>query len=150
MARFQLGTRPIPAGPALPTPDGQMPGGITADLSLRLAADERTVLADELGLCAVPAGAAPLLAPDTSLLTLEPASLVLSTMKPADDGAVVVRVLNPTDDEHTAVVTTRVPVGRATSLRLDETPDRGAVTLEDGRVIFTVGPHGLRTVALAR
>jgi alpha-mannosidase len=149
LARFQLGTRPIPAGPALPTPDGQLPGGIRADLSLRLAADARTVLGDELGLLAVPAGDAPLLEPGTSLMTLEPAALVLSTVKPADGGAVIVRVLNPTDDEHTAVLTLAASIAGAVSLRLDETPDGGEVALDDRRVSFAVGPHALRTVALA-
>jgi alpha-mannosidase len=149
MAHFQLGTRPIPAAPAMPTPDGQLPGGISADLSLRIDTDERTVLGDELGLLAVPAGDDPILAPDTSLLKLEPTDLVLSTVKPADEGAIVVRVLNPTDDEHAAVLTVGVPVGQVTSLRLDETADGRPVGLDARRVTFTVGPHELRTVALS-
>ena len=70
LARFQLGTRPVPAGPALPTPDGQLPGGISADLALRVAAPERVLQADELGLRAVPAGDQPLVEPGVSLLTL--------------------------------------------------------------------------------
>ncbi|HEU5307863.1 MAG TPA: hypothetical protein VFW97_11085 [Acidimicrobiia bacterium] len=148
LARFQLGTRPIPAGPALPTPDGELPGGITADLSLRVDASERTLLGDELGLLAVPAGDAPLLDPGESLLTLEPAALVLSTIKPVDDDTVLVRVLNPTDDVHTAVLTLARPITRAESRRLDETADDGDVELADGRVTFTIGAHALRTVAL--
>jgi alpha-mannosidase len=148
LARFQLGTRPIPAGPALPTPDGQLPGGIVADLSLRFDASERVVVGDELGLLAVPAGEEPILDPGTSLLTLEPAALVLSTVKPADDGTTVVRVLNPTDLSHSAVLTVGIPVTEVRSLRLDESSDDGEVSLADGRVTFPVGAHALRTIAL--
>jgi alpha-mannosidase len=148
LARFQLGTRPVPAGPALPTPDGQLPGGIRADLALRLDAPEPVILGDELGLLGVPAGDEPMLEPGVSLLTLEPPSLVLSTLKPSDDGTVVLRVLNPTDDAHAAVVTLGVARSEVTSLRLDETPDGGDVELVDGRVRFDIGPHALRTVLL--
>jgi hypothetical protein len=148
LARFQLGTRPIPAGPALPTPDGQLPGGITADLSLRVDTDERTVLGDELGLLAVPAGDEPLLPPGRSLLTLDPPALVLSTLKPGADDTLVVRVLNPTDEPHIAELTVGILVTGARSLRLDETPDGGAVDLIDGAVSFPVGPHALRTIEL--
>jgi hypothetical protein len=148
LARFQLGTRPVPAGPALPTPDGQLPGGIAAELSLRVDASERTLLGDELGLLAVPAGDAPQLDPDVTLFTLEPAALVLSTIKPVDDDTIVVRVLNPTDEPRTAVLTLGVPVTAAESRRLDETADDGEVQLTDGRVTFAVGAHELRTVAL--
>jgi alpha-mannosidase len=148
LARFQLGTRPVPAGPALPTPDGQLPGGITADVSLRVDASERVVLADEVGLLAVPAGDAPILAEGRSLFTLAPSTLVLSTVKPADDDTVVVRVLNPTDDTHTATLSVGFLVDDVTSLRLDETPDRREVAVSDERVTFEIGPHGLRTVAL--
>ena len=45
------------------------------------------------------------------------------------------------------MVTLGVPVAGAESVRLDETPDGGAVTLEPGgRLHFDVGPHGLRSV----
>jgi alpha-mannosidase len=150
LARFQLGSRPVPAGPGLPTPDGQLPGGIRADLSLRLAASEHAIQGDELGLLAVPAGDEPLLVEGTSLLTLEPAALVLSTVKPTADGGILVRVLNPTDDHETAVLTLGVGVTRARSVRLDETDDDGDVDLTAGRVTIGVGPHSLRTVVLSR
>jgi mannosylglycerate hydrolase len=147
LARFQLGSRPVPAGPALPTPDGQMPGGISADLWLRVDASERVLLADELGLRAVPAGDAPILEPGVSLLMLTPETLVLSSLKPGDDGACLLRVLNPTDENADAVVSLGVPVARVDSLRLDESPDDGDVDLDGSTIRFTVGPHALRTIA---
>lgn len=150
LARFQLGTRPVPAGPALPTPAGQLPGGIIAELSLRIDGSERTLLGDELGLQAVPAGDAPILDPDVSLLTVEPPALVLSTLKPSAGGGMVVRVLNPTTETHDALLTWLHPIADVTSLRLDETADDGDVDLAlDGRsVSFTVGPHALRTIGV--
>ena len=147
LARFQLGSRPIPAGPALPTPDGQLPGGISADLSLRVDVSERVLLADELGLRAVPAGDAPILEPGVSLLTLAPETLVLSSLKPGDDGACLLRVLNPTDETANVVVSLGVPVASVRSLRLDESPDGGDVDLDGSTIRFTVGPHALRTIA---
>jgi alpha-mannosidase len=125
-----------------------LPGGIEADVSLRVDADARTVLGDELGLLAVPAGDTPLLEEGVSVLSLAPAALVLSTVKPGDDEQIVVRVLNPTDDRHTAVITFAIPVTAAESLRLDESIDDHPVELGDGRVRFDVGPHALRTIGL--
>ena len=148
LARFQLGSRPVPAGPALPTPDGQLPGGISADLALSVTTPERVLQADELGLRAVPAGDQPLVEPGVSLLTLEPDTLVLSTLKPADGDECLLRVLNPTDDPVDAVVTLGLPVARVRSLRLDESSDDVEVEVEvDGPTLrFTVRPHALRTV----
>ena len=156
LARFQLGTRPVPAGPALPTPDGQLPGGISADLALRVTAPERVLQADELGLRAVPAGDQPLVEPGVSLLTLEPDTLVLSTLKPADGDACLLRVLNPTDDPVRVAVALSLPVARVRSLRLDESSDDADADADadievevevDGPTLrFTVRPHALRTV----
>ena len=148
LARFQLGTRPIPAGPALPTPDGQLPGGLSADLALRVAAPEAVLQADERGSHAVPAGDQPLLDPGVSLVTLVPDTLVLSTLKPGDGDECLLRVLNPTDDPVAAAVALGVSVARVRSLRLDESPDDADVEVEvDGSTLrFSVRPHALRTI----
>jgi mannosylglycerate hydrolase len=147
LARFQIGSRPVPAGPALPTPDGQLPGGISAELALRVAAPEAVLQADELGLRAVPAGEPPLLEPGASLLALEPDTLVLSTLKPGDSAECVLRVLNPTGDPVDAAVALGVPVRGVRSLRLDESPDDADVEVDGSTLRFTVGPHALRTIA---
>ncbi len=144
LTRMDLRTRPLPAGPGLATPEAQCPGGITADLALSLGADPGSLAADELGLRAVPAGPDPLLAEGDSLLAVEPTTVVLSALKPAEDGdGMVVRLLNPTDQPVTATVRTGLPVA-ATEVRLDETGDLTAVDL----AAVTVPAHGLRTLRL--
>jgi alpha-mannosidase len=148
LSRVELTTRPIPAGPGLATPGAQCPEGIEATLSLTAGPpDPQALAAAELGLRAVPAGDTPLLEPGVPLLALAPDGLVLSAMKPAESGAgAVVRVLNPTGEPLDADLSFGVPVRAAASVRLDETPDGGAVTLAGATVRLTVGPHALRSV----
>lgn len=153
LSHLELRRRPIPAGPALATPDAQCPHGITADLTLRLApaggADDAAAVAtaDELGLRAVPAGDAPLLAAGTSLLAVEPRSVVLSALKPAEDGdGLIVRLSNPTDAAALATLTFGVPITGGVSVHLDETPDGGPLDHDDTRLTVRLGPHALRSV----
>lgn len=155
LARLDPTTRPVPAGPGLATPEAQCPDGITAHLSLRVVRGDAgashlaaTTASDELGLRAVPAGDDPLLEPGHSLVAVEPTGVLLSALKPADDGdGLVVRLANPGSGEVTAVIAFGVPVGAAESVRLDETPDGGVVDVDvrGARVAVTVGPHGLRS-----
>jgi alpha-mannosidase len=81
------------------------------------------------------------------LLALEPSSLVLSACKPAAEGdGLVVRVLNVGDETSTAVLRLGVPVGSASSVRLDETPDSKPIEVDGPTVTFPVPAHGLRSV----
>ena len=161
LARLDPTTRPIPAGPGLFTPEAQCPEGISARLSLRVvgpgegpAAVAAQAVADELGLRAVPAGDAVLGEPGGPMVEVAPDEVVLSALKPADDGeGLVVRLINPGPDPVESRVTLGFPVAEVESVRLDETPDRGPVTIEAhpaGRaeLRLTVGAHGLRTVRL--
>ncbi|HVM65269.1 MAG TPA: glycosyl hydrolase-related protein [Acidimicrobiales bacterium] len=151
LARFDLVSRPEPAGPGIPAPEAQCPGGVHARLSLRAAAPPSVLQADEVGLRAVMAGPEPPLPPGVSVLALEPASLLLSTVKPAQDGdGTVVRVLNPTDSATTAVMCIGVPFGSVHACRLDEAPGDGAVDVgAGGEVRFSIGAHALRTVVIS-
>ena len=63
LARFDVGTRPIPAGPEMPAPGAQVLGPITARFVL--ARDPRHVEDAELGLRGVLGGPDPLLSPAT-------------------------------------------------------------------------------------
>jgi alpha-mannosidase len=74
---------------------------------------------------------------------------VLSACKPgADDGEIVLRVLNPTDAPIQGRVTFALPVGSARRLRLDETPVEDAVEVDGESVTFGVGAHALATVGV--
>jgi alpha-mannosidase len=104
----------------------------------------------ELGLRAVAAGPAPLVPPGAALLTVEPRALVVSALKPAEDGrGVVLRVLNPTDDPLEARVEVGPPSAAVEAVRLDETPAAGEIVRRDGRLLrFAVPPHALRSLRL--
>jgi alpha-mannosidase len=158
LSHLELTRRPIPAGPAMEAPGAQCAEGIAADLTLRLVDPfdpmgagriAATAVADELGLRAVPAGPHPLVAEGAQMLRVEPDTLVLSTLKPAEDGdGVVLRLLNPTSRPVEATVEFDLPVGDAVSVRLDETEDGQRVDLEDARLRLAVGPHALRSIRL--
>jgi alpha-mannosidase len=149
LSRLDLRTRPGPAGPSTETPGAQCPGELRASLSLFPGLAPSAARDAELPLRAVPAGAEPLTPPDTTLLSLEPAGLVLSALKPAEHGAgFVLRVLNPGDEMIEARLRLGFPFTNAESVRLDETPD-GEPVLRDGEALrFRVPPHALRGVRL--
>jgi hypothetical protein len=145
LAQPELGTRPIFAGPGLETPEAQCRDGITAELVLAL--DPAEARAAESGLRAAPVGAEPVIPDGTSLVAISPSDLVLSALKPAEDGdGLVVRILNPTHEARRAVITFGLPVRGVVSVRLDETPDGGAVTRRADQIELDVAPHRLRSL----
>ena len=84
-----------------------------------------------------------------ALLRVEPESLLLSALKPAESGrAVVVRVLNPTDQTVLARIAPGFPFARAEAVRLDETPCAEAPTRDGDALRLPVPPHALRSVRL--
>ena len=149
LARMDLATRPQPAGPIMPTPGAQCLEPIEASLALFAGIDARAALDAELGLRAVAAGERPLAPPDRPLLQVEPPGIVLSALKPAEDGSgTVVRLLNPTDGPLTARVAIGFPLSRVVRVRLDETPEDGPLALDAGAVSVVVPAHGLRSLLL--
>jgi mannosylglycerate hydrolase len=148
LARLDVRTRPQPAGPVVPTPGAQCLGPVRARLALLPAADLRAARDAELGLRAVAAGPAPLLEPGRSLLAVEPRGLVLTALKPADDGdGVVLRLLNPGDALLAGRVTTGFPVAEVVPVRLDETP-LGPPCATAGSFAVDVPPHAQRSFRL--
>jgi alpha-mannosidase len=133
----------------MPVEGAQVPGRIEARMALLAGCDPAAARAAELGLRGVIAGPEPLLAPGAALLTLAPAALVLSALKPAESGeGIVARVLNPTDADLHATLALGFPVAEARAVRLDEEPADHAVTLKGREVHFTVPAHALRSVWL--
>jgi len=135
------------AGPNLPTPAAQCQGPLEAHLSLLPGTDPRGASDAEFGLRCVVAGETPRILPDTPQLTLHPRSLLLSALKPAQDGeGLIVRVLNATDTSETARLTFAREITSAKPVRLDETPADHPVVVEGQAVILSLPPHALRTV----
>ena len=136
-----------PAGPVMPTPGAQCLGTIAARLALLPRLDPRAARDAELGLWAVAAGRDPLAPEGRPLLAVEPRAVVLTALKPAEDGeGMVLRLLNPTDTSMTARVRFGLPVASAVSVRLDETADGGSVAVANGALALEVGARALRSV----
>ena len=80
-------------------------------------------------------GASPLVPPEHALLEVSPREIVVSALKPADDGdGAILRLLNPGDQPQRAVLRFGFPLASAHPVQLDETPGNGPVALE-GRVL---------------
>jgi alpha-mannosidase len=128
---------------------GAQLGRIEARLALLAGVDPAAARDAEIGLAGVVAGPTPMLVPGASLLQVEPRALVLSALEPAQQGeGVVVRLLNPTDTAHAAIVWIGFPVSAARAVRLDEGPAKHPVALDGDTVRFEVPPRALRSVLL--
>jgi len=149
LARVDLRRRRVPAGPEMPTPGAQVRGAITAYLSLLAGADPAAAREAELGLRGVIGGEAPALAAGRPLVSVEPAAVLVSALKPAETGeGIVLRLLNPTDGALDANVRLGIPVRVAEPVRLDEEPATAPVELDGTVLRLRIPPHALRSVRL--
>ena len=147
LARMDITTRPQPAGPVVPTPGAQCQQRIEAQLALFVGSDPRAVRDAELGLRAVPAGDAPLMPPNRALLTIAPREIVLSALKPAEDGeGFIVRVVNPTDVTVGVRVCVDLPFSQVASVQLDESSVSGSVVDRNDSTAFTMPPRRLHSM----
>ena len=147
LARIELRTRPLPAGPEMMAPGAQTQGRVVATVTLAPTPDNAR--AAEIGFLGVLGGDTPLLTDEASLLELDARHCVLSACKPAQDGdRVVVRVLNPTDEADDVTLHFGLDVRRARPVGLDEQPRDFFVTHNGRDVGYQVPPHAMRSVRL--
>jgi alpha-mannosidase len=133
----------------MPVAGAQLPGTVHARLALLAGADPVAARDAELGLRGVIGGADALLDDGASLVALDAPGLLLSALKPAEDGdGIVVRVLNPTDTAGEASLRLGFPVRSAAAVRLDESPAAHAVHVDARRIRFEVPSHAMRSVRL--
>jgi mannosylglycerate hydrolase len=150
LARFDLHSRPLPAGPMMAVPGAQCRGLLEARMALLGGCDPPAAADAESGLWGVLGGGVPVLPSGASLLTVEPRTILLTACKPAESGdGVVLRLLNPTDVRTTAIVRPGFPFRSATAVRLDEEAVDSEVTRGDGEIRLELPPRALRSVLLA-
>jgi alpha-mannosidase len=157
LSRPDLERRPGDAGWSVPTPGAQCLGSHRWEYavipygapdqreeSFRLAyAFTSPMLAFSEGRCS---GTLPR---RVSLLTLEPSSLVVTTLKPAQAGtAVALRFFNPSAENVQAVLTSHLEIRAARKARMDETPLEDLFVGEGSRVTVSVRGHEIVTLLL--
>jgi hypothetical protein len=149
LSRPDLHTRPGPAGPGTDTPLAQCPGLLRAGLWLLPGLDPAGAREAELGLRAVVCAEETLVPEGEPIVAVEPSGLLLSALKPREDGrGIVLRVLNPTDHALEGRVTLGFAFDRVEAIRLDEELSQGTVRREGSTLCLPVQPHALRTLSI--
>ncbi len=151
LSRPDLRSRPGPAGPGTDTPKAQCPGTLRARIALFEGLDGRRARDAELGLLAVVRGDEPAVSERNPLLSLDPPQLILSALKPADQGeGLVLRIANPGADSRQANVGLGFPFEAVEACRLDESALEPPFPIQrEGRVLrFDMPPHTLRTLRI--
>jgi len=144
LARMDLRSRALPAGPVMEAAGAQVPGEVSVDLSLVPDLDSRAARDACAGLWGVLAGPAPLLSPGTALVSVSGDDVVLSALKPAAHGeGLVLRLQNPTESSAAATVRFGFGVSSVTPVRLDETPATADVGWDGEVARVAVPAHGL-------
>ncbi len=145
--------RPAPAGPGLPTPGAQCPGGHTFAYALvpfvaPLSSAIHEAYAFRAPLrAAVAAPGEASLPPRLSFVELNPEELVVSAVKPAEDGeGWVVRFWNTQERPATARLTVGFAIGSAERVDLLERP-LAPVDVRDSRIV-QMGVRGKEIVSL--
>ena len=153
LSRGDLPNRPAPLGPAMRTPDAQLQGPISARFSLipydtvdSLPRAARIASVDPM---VVVAGPQPRLPAGEPVLLLDPAGLVLTALKPAEDGrGLVARVWNPTGEDIRGRLRVGFPIDGAEVVTLLEEPTDEEVTITADRVGFDVPARSVRSISL--
>ncbi len=156
LARYDLRTRALPAGPAMETPGAQVLGELETRVALFCGGSEsdriRTAEAAIAPLRGVIAGQSPLLRDDHPLLSIDGDGVILSALKPAEDGsAMVLRLLNTNAAAQRATIRAGFPITAVEALRLDETPCEAPFAWDAGTstVQTELAAYGVQTIRLA-
>lgn len=158
LSREDLASRPGHAGPAVETPEGQCPGehrfrytivphrgdwrqgGIKELAALLTAPFTGAAKAPEQG--ELPAR--------KSLLSVEPAALMLSSVQRSHDGsALLVRLFNCSPDEQEAVVETGFPFEDVAAVNFLEQQAELELGTEGSKIRFTTRPYQIVTLKLS-
>lgn len=152
LARMDLRSRPLPAGPLMEAAGAQVPGRVKARISILPRGEWRAARDAELGMRGVLGGPSPRLDDGRAMVGLSGEGVVLSALKPADDGdGVVIRLLNTTGRDTHAALRFGFAVTDVVACSLDEQPlsprDSG---LQAGSqdVQLEVPAHALRSLRL--
>jgi mannosylglycerate hydrolase len=154
LSRLDLRSRPEPAGPGLRTPEAQCIGEIRGRLALTFGSHPQVEAWDaELGLRAVPAGPEPILSADQGLVSLDAPGVVLSALKPAEDGnGLVARLLNPTAEPIGGRLQWGDFGGEVSEVRLDEEPaeptDPSSLHVDGNTALLDLPSHHLRSLRI--
>lgn len=153
ISREDLTTRKGHAGPALHVPGAQCPGQHRFDYSLIPFGSDLDIAAHQAYAFTLPLRAlathlgSGTLAPTGNLITLEPASLVLTSIKPGENGGMIVRLYNSAEETTSGHLHFGLPISVVQPTNLLEEPISDILTVEsDGRVALTVPPKRIITL----
>lgn len=153
LSRPDLETRPGEAGPSLRTPGAQCLGETSLRIGLHPASSPWQAREAENGLLASGTGDRPLLGADRDVLRIAPVIVELSTLKPSEHGdAVILRLLNPTDDDVDAHVALGAGlaecIANVVPVRLDESPDDFAFEWRGADLTVPLPARALRSLRI--
>jgi alpha-mannosidase len=154
LSRDDFPCRSGQAGPQMATPAAQMLGRWGFHYALvpyaerwAAVAQAHSFNAPPLAVC-VPAEIGPL-SLACPWLVIEPAGFLITTIKPAENGAgLIVRGYNATEEPLQVTLRTAWPISSARQVNLLEEP-QATLNIEQGQVYLSVGPRQIISVALA-
>lgn len=153
LSREDLSTRKGHAGPALWTPGAQCPGYHRFEYSLIPFGDDLNTATQQAYAFSTPLRALAThqangnLPPKARLISLEPIDLVLTAVKPGENGGMVMRFYNSGEESVTGRIRFDLPIHQVTSINLLEEPiDTPIIPDENGT--FTIGVPSKRIITL--
>jgi len=155
LSRGDLHSRPGHAGPALETPDAQCLGKQTFEYAIVPHSGSWEACFEQAHAFNAPLRAVPTtvhsgpLPPQLSFVQIEPASLVISAIKQAEDGeGLIVRFYNIAAEEVTGRLRVYRPFARAVLVNLNEEEMEELKSIERGEIELSVRRRQMVTVKM--